>query len=94
VEGPKNRWQCVISLSLSIYLSGHLTYAVVACSLTASSHQIHAARVSGCTLRKCIWLEQGWANCGPQAVCGPHGSHTHIHTSVNISSLCSTNFID
>jgi len=37
VEGPKNRWQWIISLS------GHLTHAVVACSLTASSHQIYAA---------------------------------------------------
>jgi len=63
-------------------LSGHLTYAVVACSLTASSHQIHAAWISNLTLRKSIWLEQGWANHGPRAVCGPHGSHTYIYSSV------------
>jgi len=56
------------SLNLSLSLSRHLTYAVVACPLTASSHQVHAARVSGLTLRKIIWLEQGWANYGLQAV--------------------------
>jgi len=68
----------VYHLPLSLSLSGHLTYAVVACSLTASSHQIHAAWVSSLTLRKSIWLEQGWENYGSRAVCG----HTYIHNSV------------
>jgi len=68
VREPKWKVLRIDGSALSLSLSGHSTYAVVACSLTASSHKIHAARVSGLTLIKSIWLEQGWANYGPKAV--------------------------
>jgi len=42
----RKRWQCFISLS------GHLTYIFM--PLQASSHKIHAARVSSLTIRRSI----------------------------------------